>query len=76
MRPTIGRIVYYNRPEGDFPNPVPAIIYAVFSDICVSLWVIGENLERQTSRLLGDGPGEWYWPVREEVEKVPEKAEE
>jgi hypothetical protein len=90
MKPTIGRIVHYVQAkpasyqrEGEEKQLVhlPAIITAVWSDICVNLMVFtdGSNSEADgtnfrctkwvTSVTLNDDPTKaahsWHWPERE-----------
>ena len=75
MKPTIGRIVIYNVPDyvknginGNKQTKLPAIIVAVWSETTVNLKVItdGQNDVWVTSSSIGDGLGQWNWPVKEE----------
>ena len=84
MKPTIGRIVIYNVTDAqkkamedsykntgkpcNIQSKLPAIIVAVWSDICVNLKVItdGQDDLWVTSSSQGDGPYNWNWPVKEE----------
>lgn len=79
MKPTIGRIVIYNTTEQDrkemengneyFPKcnvqmQLPAIVVAVWSEICVNIQVLadGERLFWKTSVMNGNLEGQWQWP--------------
>jgi hypothetical protein len=71
MSPTIGRIVIYNfspeeaRAVNNSSAKAAAVITAVWSDTCVNLKVLtdGPSDIWKTSRVLGDGPDSWAWPV-------------
>jgi hypothetical protein len=71
--PTVGRIVLY-RPgsfdppelQHNLPEVLPAIITRVWSDTCVNLKVFTDGsaaVVSKTSVVLGDGAGQWSWPV-------------
>jgi hypothetical protein len=60
---------YKNTGKGcNIQSKLPAIIVAVWSDIMVNLKVItdGQDDLWVTSSHLGDGAGEWNWPVKQE----------
>lgn len=75
MKPTVGRIVNFKLPDypagarsiGDVRG---AVVTRVWSDTCVNLRVFtdGENDQGQseyhTSVCMGEGNGQWSWPVR------------
>jgi hypothetical protein len=70
MKPSIGRIVIFHFPEAlrsycnNNSEYAPAIITAVWSDVCVNLKVIsdGPNNYWFTSCSLGSNSREWSWP--------------
>lgn len=71
QRPSIGRIVLYHFDSSEFNlnnnQPVaPAIITSVWSDTCVNLKVLADDVHDhwKTSRNIGEGPGQWSWPPR------------
>lgn len=80
MNPTIGRIVVYKLTTHDLDairaqgsnNPnngaleAPAVVVRVFGENCVNLRVLVDGKESlwATSRLQGDGEGQWQWPSR------------
>lgn len=66
QKPSIGRIVHFNRKSGDTVVQEPALIVAVHNDECVNLvaWNSGGTQNTETSVLLGEGEGRWNWPAR------------
>lgn len=76
MKPTIGRIVNYTQPSHELPHngtrTHPAMITAVFSDICVNLKVFFDlgSVENRSSQQRRDSftadvaekYGYWDWP--------------
>jgi hypothetical protein len=74
MKPTIGRIVIYNRPadQTNAAQQCPAVVRsAVINESAPGSPVSGLNLvvfgpqmdERVYAREQGDGPGCWNWPT-------------
>jgi len=73
MKPTIGRIVIFNVPEGlkskvNFADQLPAIIVRVWSANVVNLKVITDGPEDLwiTSVIEGSNENNWGWPVIEQ----------
>lgn len=71
MKPTIGRIVIFHFTETDknFNNgqvDAPAVITAVWSDICVNLKILcdGPFDLWKTSITEGTDAYHWSWPVK------------
>jgi hypothetical protein len=81
MKPTIGRIVFYNTTEADkakmeeaynkggcnVQDKLPAVVVAVWGETCVNLKVIADgNLDLWvTSSNKGDNLGNWNYPIIE-----------
>lgn len=74
QRPSLGRVVIVKLSESQLaqiPNrnsgatECPAIIVRVWSDTCVNLQCLlnGPHQLWITSVVLGDGDGQWHWPV-------------
>lgn len=70
QKPSIGRVVHYKPLDSDPPRNnaevLPAVIVRVWSDTCVNLRVLNDQVYDfwKTSSKLGDGAGEWNWPPR------------
>lgn len=62
MKPTVGRIVHLNMPNG----PLAAIVTQVFSDTIVNLCVFNANgvASHRESVEFGDEHMQWNWPPR------------
>ena len=70
-KPSIGRIVHYHVGEFDSPelrhnlaSVLPAVIVQVWTDTTVNLKVFtdGPVDTWKTSVVLGNDPGQWFWP--------------
>lgn len=67
MKPTVGRIVFYNNTglDGLPKDQHPAIVQHVNDDGSVRLWVFGAfNYSIQNNVTEGTGLGQWSWPPR------------
>jgi hypothetical protein len=70
QKPSVGRVVHYKPMVTDPPHNnaavLPAIITAVWSDTCVNLRVINDQVWDfwKTSANVGDLDGQWNWPPR------------
>lgn len=75
--PSLGRVVMYKLTDAEKQYGDPqyldnngasecvATIVRVFSPTCVNVRLLtdsGESPPRRTSVVLGDAPGQWYWP--------------
>lgn len=68
--PSIGRVVVYSLNDSDLhlnngAREAPAMIVRVWENNGVNLKVSldGESTLWRTSVSLGDGPGQWHWPI-------------
>lgn len=70
QKPSVGRVVHYKPSDSDPPRNnaevLPAVIVRVWSDTCVNLRVLNDQVYDfwKTSSTLGDGAGQWTWPPR------------
>jgi hypothetical protein len=70
MKPSVGRIVFYNHPgsaDGKYaPTVSPAIIRELHDSIegRVQLFVFGPKGQHQDWADYGTGPCQWSWPPR------------
>ena len=70
QKPSVGRVVHYVPRDADPPHNnaevLPAIITRVWSDTCVNLRVLNDEIYDfwVTSATQGAGPREWTWPPR------------
>lgn len=66
--PTIGRIVHFNRQDGDRVIQQAALVVAVHTEETVSLVVWNEHGTAMPERSVTLGPigeaGRWSWPSR------------
>lgn len=63
-KPTLGRIVIYNHPDGAAKSP--AIVQNVAEDGSVRLFIFGATGQRIDEGLTqGDGPRQWNWPKKD-----------
>ena len=63
MKPTVGRVVYFNNGTKEHPKLLASIISFVWSETCVNLMVIDPDgcPSGRTSVLLGSDGNQWDW---------------
>jgi hypothetical protein len=77
QKPTVGRIVHFVEPVGDFQEHKAAIITRVHNDTCVNLTVFKCNgaLEGKSSVCFDGNPTPalytFHWPEREDAVATP-----
>lgn len=66
MKPTVGRIVHYQRATQDGSETLAAVIVKVHGDACVNLSVFDPDafgVFGVQSCTIGTSDGMWQWPV-------------
>lgn len=70
QKPSVGRVVHYKPFDTDPPRNnaevLPAVIVRVWSDTCVNLRVLNDQVYDfwRTSSTFGNDAGQWNWPPR------------